>query len=243
MRMFDQNAIVSFIETEGYAVQGGILSKQEVEALIQATENPQDGGNLLRHGRVFAVRNLLDLPEISKLAESDLVRNLAQAVLDERAFPVRGILFDKVPEANWKVPWHQDVTIAVQERKEIEGFGPWSTKAGILHVQPPAPVLERMISIRLHLDECDESNGALRVIPGSHRLGRIAEADIPTVLAQSPQRVCSVQLGGALVMRPLLLHASSPSDIPVHRRVIHLDFASEHLPFPLKWLTEPEAIN
>jgi ectoine hydroxylase-related dioxygenase (phytanoyl-CoA dioxygenase family) len=96
-----------------------------------------------------------------------------------------------------------------------------------------------MISIRLHLDACDESNGALHVIPGSHRAGRIAEADIPSVLAKSRTHTCAVGRGGALLMRPLVLHASSPSQAPVHRRVIHLDFACERLPLPLKWLSEP----
>jgi hypothetical protein len=109
---------------------------------IDALERRQDGERL-RNGRIFAVRNLLDLPEISKLAESVPVRELAQAVLGDSAFAVRGILFDKIPEANWKVPWHQDVTIAVRAREDVEGFRPWSTKAGILHVQPPAHVLEK----------------------------------------------------------------------------------------------------
>jgi len=95
-----------------------------------------------------------------------------------------------------------------------------------------------MISIRLHLDSCDESNGALPVIPGSHLSGRIDEADIPSIIEKSADHVCAVDRGGALIMRPLLLHASSASEAPLHRRVIHLDFAPEPLPSPLKWLSE-----
>jgi len=163
---------------------------------------------------------------------------LARIILGFGAFPVRGILFDKIPDANWKVPWHQDVTIAVREKAVVGGFGPWSTKAGILHVQPPASVLEKMISIRMHLDSCNESNGALQVIPGSHRSGRIAEIDIPSVLVGSQPHICAVNSGGVLLMRPLLLHASSASQSPAHRRVIHLDFVCEQLPAPLKWLSQ-----
>jgi hypothetical protein len=225
------------LENEGFAVQQHILSGSQVDQLIDAVHGRQDGNGLQRRGKVFAVRNLLDLAEIRELAESKPISELAQAALGDSAFPVRGILFDKIPEANWKVPWHQDVTIAVQERVETEGFGPWSTKAGILHVQPPVAVLEGMISIRLHLDKCDESNGALQVIPKSHRLGRILEGDIPTVLARSRPKVCAVERGGALLMRPLLLHASSASEAPTHRRVIHLDFAAKQLRPPLKWLS------
>jgi ectoine hydroxylase-related dioxygenase (phytanoyl-CoA dioxygenase family) len=237
--MFNEKVILRRVECDGYAIQEDILSEPEIDELIDAIERRQDGEGLLRHARIYAVRNLLELPEIRRLAESKPVRELVQAVVGNGAFPVRGILFDKIPEANWKVPWHQDVTIAVEEKEEIEGFGPWSTKAGILHVQPPAPVLERMISIRLHLDACDETNGALQVIPRSHRLGRIAEVEIPSILAQSQAHVCAVERGGALLMRPLLLHASSASQAPAHRRVIHLDFACEQLPSPLKWLSQP----
>jgi hypothetical protein len=229
------------LENDGYAIREDVLSEPEIDELIEALERRQDGDGLLRRGKIFAVRNLLDLPEIRKLADSESVRDLARAVLGDSAFPVRGILFDKIPEANWKVPWHQDVTIAVKQREEIEGFGPWSTKAGILHVQPPASVLEKMISIRLHLDDCDESNGALQVIPASHREGRIAEVGISSILAQSQPRVCAVHRGGALLMRPLLLHASSASQTPAHRRIVHIDFACEQLPFPLKWLSEKKS--
>jgi len=236
--VFNESVLFSRVENDGYAVQERILSTPEIGELIDAIEQLQHGEGLLRRGRIFAVRNLLNLPEIIKLGQSEPVRELARTVLGDAAFPVRGILFDKIPEANWKVPWHQDVTIAVRDMEEIEGFGPWSTKAGILHVQPPAAVLERMIPIRLHLDACDESNGALQVIPGSHRLGRIAEVEIPSILAKSQAQVCAVERGGALLMRPLLLHASSVSHAPAHRRVIHLDFACEKLPFPLKWLCE-----
>ena len=241
--MFDEIVTRCRVETDGYAVHENILSEREIDELIDSIERWQNGEGLLRQGRMFAVRNLLDLPEIRGLADSKPVLRLARTVLGDGAFPVRGILFDKIPEANWNVPWHQDVTIAVHERVEIEGFGPWSTKAGFTHVQPPAPVLERMISIRLHLDACDESNGALHVVPGSHRSGRIPEKDIPSILAKSQAKVCSVDRGGALLMRPLLLHASSPSETPVHRRVIHLDFACEPLPFPLKWLCEGESVH
>ena len=237
--MPERKTVTSQIEDDGYAVQEGFLAELEVGELIDAIERHQDGQSLLRNGRIFAVRNLLDLPEISELADLAKVRELAEAVLGEKAFAVRGILFDKIAEANWKVPWHQDVTIAVRAREDVEGFGPWSTKAGILHVQPPAQILERMISIRLHLDSCDESNGALHVIPGSHRTGRIAEAEIPSALEKSRAHACVVGRGGALLMRPLLLHASSPSKAPVHRRVIHLDFACDKLPSPLNWLSDP----
>ena len=113
-----------------------------------------------------------------------------------------------------------------------------TTKADVLHVQPPAMVLENMLSVRLHLDACGEDNGALRVIAGSHQHGRIPEEKISSVRHAGPEKVCAVGRGGALLMRPLLLHASSPSLAPEHRRVIHLDFASVQLPLGMNWFSE-----
>lgn len=222
--------IGSAVETNGFAIVEGVLARSAVEHLLTSLEHIGDTGSVRKRGGVFAVRNLLDVsPEVRRLAHSETVRALVKPILGERFFPVRGVLFDKIPDANWKVPWHQDVTIAVQERVEAEGFGPWSMKSDVLHVQPPAEVLEHMVSVRLHLDNCGEENGALRVIPGSHLHGRIPENEIPAMREQTPELVCAVGIDGALLMRPLLLHASSPSRVPGHRRVVHLDFASVHL--------------
>jgi hypothetical protein len=230
--------IKAAIDRAGFAIQEGVISSEMIDSLICLLGRHERGESLERQGKVFAIRNLLEQPEIAELAGSSRIRTLIEAVLGGVFFPVRGILFDKLPTANWKVPWHQDVTIAVRNRFEVSGFGPWSMKAGVLHVQPPAAVMEKMVSIRLHLDACNECNGALRVIPGSHRYGRIPENRLQAILQSSEAHVCNVNRGGALLMRPLLLHASSPSLSPAHRRVIHLDFASEMLPTPLQWLSE-----
>ena len=228
----------SDVQTDGYAIVEGVLSPMTVEHLLTSLQQIADTGSVRKRGGVFAVRNLLDVSlEVRELAHSEVIRALVEPILGKRFFPVRGILFDKIPDANWKVPWHQDVTIAVQERVEAEGFGPWSMKADVLHVQPPAEVLEHIVSVRLHFDHCGEENGALRVIPGSHLYGRIPEEDIPA-MREKAEVVCAVSAGGALLMRPLLLHASSPSRVPGHRRVVHLDFASIQLPNGMRWFSE-----
>jgi ectoine hydroxylase-related dioxygenase (phytanoyl-CoA dioxygenase family) len=225
------------IQDDGFAIidevlDEGTLAKLEVALRLVG----ESDSSLRRRETVFAVRNLLALvPEVAELAESQAIRQLVEPALGDNFLPVRGILFDKVRGANWRVPWHQDVTIAVQSRVESDGYGPWSTKAGVLHVQPPARVLENMVSLRLHLDPCGERNGALRVIPGSHRSGRITADAIPEFRDRFGEHVCALERGGALIMRPLLLHASSPSQNPGHRRVIHLDFASARLPNGMQW--------
>jgi len=223
--------------TDGFLVVPGIIANRQIADLIEELNLLGQNDSIRRRGGIFAVRNLLvALPTIRALAESDWARELVAPILGEDAFPVRGILFDKTPDANWKVPWHQDVTIAIAERREVEGFGPWSIKAGVLHVQPPAPILENMLTVRIHLDSCGAENGALRVIAGSHLAGRLHESEAYSIGANKSSVVCAAEAGDALLMRPLLLHASSASAIPAHRRVIHIDYANRRLPGGLRWL-------
>ena len=181
-----------------------------------------------------AQRNLLDVPIVRQLATSEPVKQLVTACLGKQCFAVRGILFNKTPESNWKVTWHQDKTIAVRERRDVASFGPWSVKAGVPSVQPPASVMAKMVAIRLHLDDSHDRNGPLRIIPGSHKAGCLSTEEIAT-WRERPSVVCTVPRGGAILMRPLLVHASSACSKPEPRRVIHLEFAAEDLPSGLEW--------
>jgi hypothetical protein len=221
---------------QGYAIRPGFLECRQINELVSSLDVLQRNALVQRRG---GIRNLLELsPEVKDLSKSETIRNIVCPVLGNEAFAVRGILFDKTDNANWKVPWHQDLTIAVSEKVDSEGFGPWSVKEGVQHVQPPVSILENMLSVRIHLDDCPSENGALRVIPGSHKLGRLSDRDATGIGAKSTVVVCEAKAGDALLMRPLLLHASSPSEKPGHRRVIHLDFASAKLPGELRWAAE-----
>ncbi|HEY3329470.1 MAG TPA: phytanoyl-CoA dioxygenase family protein [Capsulimonadaceae bacterium] len=182
------------------------------------------------------VRNLFDLaPEVRTLAESPALRSLVEPVIGADARPVRAILFDKTPDSNWKVPWHQDLSIAVRSRVDTPGYGPWSVKAGVVHVQPPVEILERMVTLRLHLDDCGPDNGQVRVIAGSHRLGKLPATEASRIGLESASDTFDLPIGGILMMRPLLLHASSPSTAPSHRRIVHIEYASRDLPGELDW--------
>jgi ectoine hydroxylase-related dioxygenase (phytanoyl-CoA dioxygenase family) len=174
-------------------------------------------------------------PGVRAYAQSSEALSLVEPVLGPGCFAVRGTLFDKTPDARWKVAWHQDLSIAVRERRDVEGFGPWSLKAGVWHVQPPARVLETMLALRLHLDACDESSGALRVVPGSHARGRLSREEIERCLGAARPVTCAAPRGGALLMRPLLLHSSPTPRVVSRRRVIHLEYAAAALPGGLEW--------
>jgi ectoine hydroxylase-related dioxygenase (phytanoyl-CoA dioxygenase family) len=214
---------VKWVEDDGFAVVSSCLDERTLKVLCAALG-----------GAKHAQRNLLGVPAVRDLAVSPPVKQLVSSVLGPGCFAVRGILFNKTPDSNWKVVWHQDRTIAVRERRDIAEFGPWTMKAGILHVQPPPRVMAGMLAIRLHLDESNENNGPLRVIPGSHQAGCLS-ADEIAAPRERRSVVCAVPRGGAILMRPLLLHASSACSKPAPRRVIHLEFAVDELPNGLEW--------
>ncbi len=177
------------------------------------------------------------IPEIRRPAESAELLEIVKTILGPGAFVVRGLFFDKTLNTNWNLPWHQDLTIAVRARRDIPGFGPWTVKAGIPHVHAPAEFLERMVTLRLHLDDCGLESGPMRVLPGSHAHGKLDVGAAATWSARAGElaSVCIVRAGGAVVMRPLLLHASALGTREGHRRVIHLEFTAEALPGGLEW--------
>lgn len=220
---------------DGYTIVADAVDGQTLDALMHELRPISEAVSGVRGG----ARNLLrTVPAVRDLAQSDALRAVAERSLGPGALAVRAILFDKTPGANWKVVWHQDLTIAVQERREVEGFGPWTEKEGVPHVQPPVDVLERMVAVRLHLDDCSERNGPVRVIPGSHRSGRLTSAEVAIQRKKVPEVVCTVPRGGVLAFHSLLLHASSPALEPVHRRVVHVEYVGAEwrtLPGGLTW--------
>ncbi len=224
------------IRRDGFAVVPGVLDGRAVASLEKSLGRVEGGEGVLSRGGVYAIRNLLEvLPAARVLARSPAVRALVEPVLGAGCFAVRGVLFDKTPAAPWKVAWHQDLSVAVRARAEAEGFGPWSVKAGAVYVQPPARVLEGVLAVRLHLDDCDETNGPLRVLPGSHAFGRLCAEEIRRRREAGGAVTCVVPRGGALLMRPLLLHSSPAPRAPRRRRVVHLEFAAAPLPCGLEW--------
>ncbi len=123
-------------------------------------------------------------------------------------------------------------------RLDLDGYGPWTVKAGVQHVRPPADTLAHARRSHTHLDDCEEQNGALRVLPGTHRQGRLRAEHMELAQVETAPVICSVGCGGAVLMKPLLLHASSAAQEPSHRRVIHIDYAAAKLPSGLSWLTK-----
>ncbi|HEX4737192.1 MAG TPA: phytanoyl-CoA dioxygenase family protein [Allosphingosinicella sp.] len=180
---------------------------------------------------------LRELPSLRpQLGPSGAIGGVAASILGERSRPVRAILFDKNPAANWALGWHQDRTICVAARAETEGFGPWTLKSGLHHVEPPFDLLASMVTLRVHLDDVPSDNAPLLIAPGSHRLGRIPEGEIEAAARVCGTVACTARAGDVWLYATPILHASRAAARPARRRVLQVDYAARDLPAGLDWL-------
>ncbi|HEV2816053.1 MAG TPA: phytanoyl-CoA dioxygenase family protein [Allosphingosinicella sp.] len=196
-------------------------------------------------GQVSALENLLafgdrpgtrlePLPGLAALVRPATA--IAAAILGPEARPVRALLFDKSPGRNWALGWHQDRAIAVRRRVDAPGFTGWTVKAGIPHVVPPFEILARMLTLRVHLDPAGPDNAPLLIVPGSHRLGRIAEPDIAAAVDRLGQASCPAERGDLWLYATPILHASQRAARPARRRVLQLLYSADELPGGFEWL-------
>jgi ectoine hydroxylase-related dioxygenase (phytanoyl-CoA dioxygenase family) len=223
------------VEENGFTIINDVFTNEQTQTLISIIEQATHANsNFRKDNDLFAIRNLLgEIPEIQSYLWTDTLNEVIDKVFGSDYFLVKAIFFDKPPLSNWLVTWHQDTKISVDTKVEIEGFGQWALKQGLPSVQPTLNVLENIYTICLHLDDCDETNGALKVIPITHKLGVLNDKDIQDM--DKTSEICPVSKGGIIIMRPLLVHSSSKSTSARHRRVIHLEFSSKQLPNGLKW--------
>lgn len=223
------------LNANGFTIINDVFSDTAVAALIDLIEQADTSRSTFRKSAdLFAIRQFLkEIPETIPHIFTEHFRSIIRHFFGEDYFVVKSIYFDKPGDSNWFVSFHQDLTISVNEKIMMDGFGPWTVKQNQYAVQPPLSLLENNFTIRIHLDDTDENNGALRVVPASHGKGiyRPETIDWSKETAVS----CPVQRGGIMFMRPLLLHASSRSTSSRQRRVIHIEFSNQMLPEPLQW--------
>lgn len=229
--------------TEGFALLRGFCDAETCERIAKSIDRSPAWEHQRRPSSGSVRLRLCDEPTLREFARSRPVLSVLERLSDTGPFPVRALLFDKTPARNWRVGWHQDTSVAVQRRKEAAGFRGWSIKAGMVHAQAPAVVLESMMTLRLHLDDCGPETGALQIIPGSHRRGVLGPVEVDGTVGAGPVAVCEAMRGDVLVMRPLLVHSSSPvADSPAaRRRVLHIEYASHPLPGGLEWYEQEGA--
>jgi hypothetical protein len=221
------NSLAKPLEVDGFAVVPCAIDETRCEVLasrFQAFQNIGAGS-----------RTLLSQQWCAELAY-DLRQNpIVHNLLPVDAVAVQCTLFDKSPDKNWLVSLHQDLSIPVKRRVDSTECTGWSEKEGQVYVQPPVAVLEQLVAIRVHVDECTADNGPLRVVPGSHVFGRLDAGRAEELRPEHGEAIVPVPRGGGLVMRPLILHASSKATGANPRRVLHFVFGPAKLPLGLEW--------
>lgn len=219
----------------GFTVLNDIFSNAEIDKIISAIKLADTSKSTFRKsGDLFAIRQFLKvIPDVNRLVFTDRVKAIINNILGNNFFVVKSIYFDKPEKSNWFVSYHQDLTISVDKKADIANYGPWTVKQNQFAVQPPLDILNNVFTIRIHLDDTDENNGALKVIPGSHLKGIYRPETIDWT--KERETICSVPKGGVMLMRPLLLHSSSRTTNNNQRRVIHIELSNTELTPELNW--------
>jgi ectoine hydroxylase-related dioxygenase (phytanoyl-CoA dioxygenase family) len=219
----------------GFTIIENIYSPGEITSIIETIEKSDQSNPAFRKtADLFAIRRFLrEIPGVKQLIFNNKLRALISYLFGPCYFVVKSIYFDKPEKSNWFVAWHQDLTIAVNNKADLEGYGPWTIKMDQFAVQPPLNILQNNFTVRIHLDDTDEDNGALRVQPGSHlkNIRRVEDIDFQN----EPETICGVKAGGIMIMRPLLFHASSRTTSNRKRRVIHIEFSKADLAPGISW--------
>lgn len=225
---------VQFAEN-GFVLIPDLYTPAEIAAIIALIDKADHHKNTFRDkGDLFAIRRFLfEVPGTVPLIFNGCLQALIRQISAESRFVVKGIYFDKPQRSNWYVPYHQDLKIEVDRKTALEGFSHWRSQDARFSVQPTLDILDNIFTIRIHLDDTTEENGALKVIPGSHQKGIYRPETIDW--AQEQECICAVTQGGVMLMRPLLLHCSSRSTNEQRRRVIHIEMASLELPSAVQW--------
>lgn len=223
------------IAHDGFTVIENIYTGAEVNAIINIIESADRSGPLFRQtDDVFAIRQFLKaVPDVSPLLLNDKLKSLISNIFGDGYFVVKSIYFDKPGSSNWFVAWHQDLTISVDKKIDMAGYGPWTVKQNQFAVQPPLHILQDNFTVRIHLDDTNENNGALKVLPGSHLKEIYRPENIDW--QQETEVSCNVQAGGIMIMRPLLMHASSRTTNNKRRRVAHIEFSRATLADGIDW--------
>lgn len=227
--------------SDGFAIIDNVFTSDEIASILQAISQVDTTKPTFRKTNdLFAIRQFIkEVPEVKKLIFTDRLLSIISHFFGDNYFITKSIYFDKPEQSNWFVAYHQDLTISVDKKLDVEGFGPWTVKQNQFAVQPPVNILESNFTIRIHLDDTDENNGALKVVPKSHSKGIYRPETINW--STETETICNVQKGGVMVMRPLLLHASNRTTSCNKRRVIHVEFSNRSLPDTLQW-SEKESL-
>lgn len=224
------------IDTDGFTIIDKVYNEKEINKIISlienTTENTTENATFRKSQDLFAIRQFhKEIPETLDFIFNQNLKDIIENTFGKGFFITKSIYFDKPEKSNWFVGYHQDLTISVDKKMEIENFENWTVKQNQFAVQPPKEILENNFTIRIHMDKTTKENGALKVIKNSHSKGILRIEN----LEMEDETICEVEKGGIMIMRPLLFHASSKTTNNERRRVIHIEFSKQELPNGLLW--------
>ncbi|QDT56438.1 Phytanoyl-CoA dioxygenase (PhyH) [Caulifigura coniformis] len=226
-------------QRNGYHLAKGAVGDAPISEWLRAASRRMESapeGLVSRHGEPYAMRGIVaQCPYIAACIRESILPRLIRPLLGREARLVRSLLLDKTPDNNWGVPWHRDLNIAVKNKGDVPGFNGWREKGEGWYVEPPFELLQKMVTARIHLDDCLADDGPLSVIPGSHEWPSLSWESIVERANDAEASEIHAHRGDALLMRPLLVHSSHRALKPSHRRVLHLEFCAEELPAGLEW--------
>lgn len=227
----------------GFSVVNSVYSTEEIAEIENLIEQLDTSNPIFRKtDDLFAIRQFIkEVPEIKKLIFNNRLTEIIRSIGGNNTFIVKSIYFDKPEKSNWFVSYHQDLTISVDEKKEVAGFTNWTRKHKQFAVQPTNEILENIFTVRIHLDDTDAENGALKILDKSHlkSVFRIDQLDF----SKENEIICDVGAGGIMLMRPLLFHGSNKTTNNKNRRVIHIEFSNKILPQDLQWAEYSSIFN
>jgi hypothetical protein len=222
-------------QQDGYAVIAAVYSQSELLKIAEEIDGFNASNPEFQQEReLFAIRMMLEeIPTLKQLIFTPALIRILDEFAEKGSFLTKSIYFDKPPGSNWFVAWHQDISISVDARRDVAGYAQWTAKSGVIGVVPPLSILENTLTVRIHLDNTDAFNGALKILRGSHHLGIVRKETIDW--DQMEEVTCEVPAGGVMLMRPLTMHSSRRAQSGSQRRVIHLEFCNQDLDGGIHW--------
>jgi len=208
------------LRTDGYDILSGVFTLAEMRQLADVLSYAD-----VDRTRAGA-RHILGVAAVRAVATDSRILAIAHSFIGPSAIPFRATLFDKSPDANWLVVWHQDTALPLRQRNDSPEWGPWSTKGGLLYAHAPAWALEQVVALRVSLDDSLKTNGPLRVLPGTHQEGVLTEDQIEQRAREMRPVDCLASAGSVVAIRPLTVHASSKARSDHRRRVLHIEYAA-----------------
>jgi len=98
----------------GFEIRSGVLSAEDLEAIKAEVSVDHE------ISRRTGIRNLeKKFASIARVAVDSSVVPIAERWLGGEPRLVRALFFDKTPERNWSVGWHQDRTVALEKLMKL----------------------------------------------------------------------------------------------------------------------------